>query len=147
MNAVSYYSPLPLEALRPPSHPAPGTQIKPSVKWDNFLKKGILRKCRSGAAAGVIAMVLASDKATLKSKHWGDTQSSSWMISRYQPQECVFLFPTNIKEFEFISVLRHFWASILRLSAVLCKWPSNVRLMGSELPSGTFWKVTHESGN
>lgn len=44
MNAVSYYSLLPLEALRPPSHPAPGTQIKPSVKWDNFFKKGILLK-------------------------------------------------------------------------------------------------------
>lgn len=29
-----------------------------------------------------IAMVLASDKAIFKSKHWGDTQSSSWMISR-----------------------------------------------------------------
>lgn len=43
-NAVSCYSPRPLEALRPPSHPAPGTQIKPSVKWDNFFKKGILLK-------------------------------------------------------------------------------------------------------
>lgn len=64
---------------------------------------------RSGAAAVVTAMVLASDKARFQSKPWGDTQSSSWMSSRYQPQEGVFLFSTNIKEFAFISVvLRHF---------------------------------------
>lgn len=39
MDAVSYYSPRPLEALRPPSHPAPGTQIKPSLSGTTSSKK------------------------------------------------------------------------------------------------------------